>query len=173
MNQRTLEDIMRDEKVTPVSNVNGTPLVSFEKQRDVAVEAMKNRVDFPERTMNPDGTIAKTFYATAAVNMEQFYDNRYRVVEEGEVKKIELVTAQTTDGYRAIKDQSTGRVFQKLVPVYVFKRQGKDLVFDKLSNVSDNEFISEFTHKLSADVMKDILPLIPVDASVAEDKLPI
>ena len=171
---KTMKEVMEKSKVKPVTNVSGTPVVSFEEQRDLAQEAIRDKIDVGVREFNPDGTLSKTLYHNAAVNMAQFYDNRYRLVEN----EMELVTAQTTDGYRAIAEQSTGRVFQKQVPVYVFARENPEdkksaLKFVRLDVVSDVDFIAEFTHKLSADAMKMVLPLIPVDASVAEETLPI
>lgn len=156
-------------KVSPVTNVNGTPVVSFEDQRDAAEEIMKNDLDIGMREYKADGTMARTYYVTAAVNFDQFYDNRYRVKND----EMQMVIAQTTDGYRAIKEQATGRVFQKQVPIYVFARIDGKLQFVRLDVVSDTEFISEFTHKLGQDAMRTVLPLIPVDTSINEETLPI
>lgn len=172
MEQKTLEQVMKENIKNVAANAYGTSLVSFAEQRDTNVGIMKENVDVGYTEMNPDGTLARSAYVTAAVNFESFYDNRYRVIGDEE-KVLQLVTAQTTDGYRVIREQASGRVFQKLIPVFEFKRKGKEVIFDKLSNVSDTEFVSEFTHKLSAEEMKKLIPLIPVDASVAEDSLPI
>ena len=84
------------------------------------------------------------------------------------------MTAQTTDGYRAINEQSQGRCFTKHLAVMVFKRDGKELKYARTEMVSDTDFIAYFTHKLDKEAMKTLLPLIPsgVD-NIPEGKLPI
>ena len=153
-----------------ITNVKGTPIVSFEDQRNSAQEFIRNKVDYGLRKTNPDGSIARSNYHSAAVNMEWFYDNRYRVVDG----KLQIVIAQTSDGWRAIQGARTGRVGAKQIKAYVLKREGKKLEFDSEVMVSDSDFISDFTNKLDKEAMKEILPLIPSGGpSVPEGKLPI
>lgn len=153
-----------------ITNVKGTPIVSFEDQRDLGQDYIRNHVDYGLRKTNPDGSIARSNYHSAAVNMDWFYDNRYRVVED----RLQIVTAQTSDGWKAIRGASTGRVHSKQILAYVFRREGKSLQFEKTVLVSDEEFITDFTHKLDKEAMKEILPLIPSGGpSVPEGKLPI
>ena len=152
-----------------ITNVNGTPVVTFEEQRDRAVEALKDGYDPGVRPMNPDGTVARSRVITAAINEDVYYDNRYRVVDD----QIQLVIAQTTDGYLAIKEQATGRVPKKQIQAYVLAREGGKLVFKGTVMIGDEDFVADFTHKLNKEVMKDILPLL-VDMEPTEDeKLPI
>lgn len=153
-----------------ITNVKGTPIVSFEDQRDLGQAYVRDHVDVGLRKTNPDGSIARSRYHSAAVNMEWFYDNRYRVVDD----KLQIVTAQTSDGWRAIQGSKTGRVHAKQITVYVFRREGKAVKYDSTVLVSDTDFIADFTNKLDKDAMKEILPLIPSGGpSVPEGKLPI
>lgn len=153
-----------------MTNVNGTPVVTFEEQRDMAQELIREHVDIGVRKTNPDGSIAKSLVHNAAINAEFFYDNRFRVVDG----KLQLVTAQTSEGYRAIGGLKDGRVFQKTLSAYVFRREGKALVYDSTVLISDDEFLADFTNKLDKEAMKEILPLIPSGGpSVPEGKLPI
>ena len=153
-----------------ITNVKGTPIVSFEDQRDLGQEYVRNHVDVGLRKTNPDGSIARSKYHSAAVNMDWFFDNRYRVVND----TMELVTAQTSDGWKAIQGIKSGRVGSKQIMAYAFHREGKALKFDKTVLVSDTDFIADFTNKLDKEAMKEILPLIPSGGpSVPEGKLPI
>ena len=153
-----------------ITNVKGTPIVSFDDQRELGQQYVRDHVDVGLRKTNPDGSIARSRYHSAAVNMEWFFDNRYRVVGD----KLQLVTAQTSDGWKALQGIGTGRVHSKQILVYVFRREGKALKFDSTTLISDTDFIAEFTHKLDKEAMKEILPLIPSGGpSVPEGKLPI
>ena len=166
---KTLQDIMKEREVKPITNVNGTPVVSFEEQRNMAQDEILYKTDIGVRSYNPDGTLSKTLYANAAMNMGTFFDNRFRVVDN----VLQLVTAQTTDGFRAIREQNTGNVFKKHRSVYEFTREEGKLKYKGMALVTDAEFVSSFTSKLSKEDMKLILPLIPADASLEETKLPI
>lgn len=170
---KTMKDVLAEQNVKPLTNVNGTPLVSFREQRDVNLEMMKDKLDIGIREMNPDGSIAKSRTTSAAINEDVFYDNRYRVVED----TLEIVTAQTVDGYRAIKEQSSGHVFTKMVPAYSLKREGGKLKLIKPITVSDSDFISEFTHKAPKENMKEVLLAIKdslsPNSSIPEEALPI
>ena len=153
-----------------ISNVNGTPLVSFEDQRNMGVTAVRDKVDVGLRKTNPDGSIARSKYHSAAINTDWFYDNRFRV-KDG---RLQIVTAQTSDGWRAIQGAKTGRIGMKQVMVYEFAREGKAIKYVTAVMVSEDEFIADFTNKLDQESMKEILPLIPSGGpSVPEGKLPI
>lgn len=153
-----------------ITNVKGTPIVSFEDQKNLGQSYIRDHVDVGLRKTNTDGSIARSSYHSAAVNMAWFYDNRYRVVDG----KLQVVTAQTDDGWLAINGSRTGRLHAKQVLVYEFAREGKALKFITSVLISDETFIAEFTNKLDKEAMKEILPLIPSGGpSVPEGKLPI
>lgn len=157
------------EAIKTIAN-DGTPIVTFEQQRDLAQEMIRNKFDIGVRKTNPDGSVAKSLYHNKAVNEDWFFDNRFRVTDG----KLQLVTAQTSEGYRAIEDQRKGRLFAKHISAYEFVRKDKKLVYTNRVLVSDEDFIAHFTNKLDKEAMKEILPLIPSgEPSVPEGKLPI
>lgn len=155
--KKQLQEMFKENKVKAVTNVNGHPVVSFAEQRDISGSMLKDELKVEARKFNPDGTVAGSKVSTTAINISEFYNNRYKV-EDG---KVYLVTAQTTDGYWAIKEQSTGRVPFEMVQTYVFERKDGDLRFIETAMVPDKDFITNFVNKLNADAMKEYLPLIP------------
>ena len=87
-----------------------------------------------------------------------------------------VVSGHTTDGFRLIQEQATGRCFIKTIPVAVISRDSESgkLVFEKMDTVTESEFISEFTKTLDNKSMAEILPLI-VDkgSNITADTMPI
>lgn len=153
------------EKIKPVAFVNGVGVVSFEEQRDAALlDKMENR-GLDTVQYNPDGTVARTPVRFAAVNLDNYYINRYKRVKDS----YYIVT-----DYRAIRDQATGSVYLKTLPAYVIKRdENKKLVLDRVVNVSDVEFVSDFTHSLNREAMAQIVPLLVSGVGVTSDDLAI
>lgn len=153
------------EKIKPVASVNGVGVVSFEEQRDAALlDKMENR-GLDTVQYNPDGTVARTPVRFAAVNLDNYYINRYKRVKDS----YYIVT-----DYRAIQDQATGSVYLKTLPAYVIKRdENKKLVLDRVVNVSDVEFVSDFTHSLNREAMAQIVPLLVSGVGVTSDDLAI
>ena len=158
------------DNVKPFAERDGEVWVSF---ADAAVLNSYN-ADEPNtgmQTRNADGTLASTGKTVHAVNPDYFFMNRYKV----KGKKMILVSGHTTDGYRCIKEQSSGRVFLKTIPAYIIARDsdGK-LYLEKQTVISDTEFISEFTNKLDNKSMAEILPLITVvSGDISADTMPI
>lgn len=144
------------DKVRPLAEKDGKVLVTF---KDAAVLNSYN-ADEPTtgmQTRNPDGSLASTGKTVHAVNPDYFFLNRYKV----KGKKMYIVSGHTTDGFRCIMEQASGRVFIKTIPVYVIARdEDKNLVLEKVTTVSDTEFISDFTNTLDNKSMAEVLPLI-------------
>ena len=168
--ERMKELYQKVDAVKPFAEKDGEVWVSF---ADAAVLNSYN-ADEPNtgmQTRNADGTLASTGKTVHAVNPDYFFMNRYKV----KGKKMILVSGHTTDGYRCIKEQSSGRVFLKTIPAYVIARDsdGK-LYLEKQTVISDMEFISEFTNKLDNKSMAEILPLITVvSGDISADAMPI
>ena len=158
------------DNVKPLAEKDGEVWVTFS---DAAVLNSYN-ADEPNtgmQTRNPDGTLASTGKTVHAVNPDYFFMNRYKV----KGKKMILVSGHTSDGYRCIKEQSSGRVFLKTIPAYIIVRDadGK-LALEKQTVISDTEFISEFTNKLDNKSMAEVLPLITVTGGdISADSMPI
>lgn len=169
-NARMKELYEKVDNVKPLAEKDGQVYVTFE---DAAILNSFN-ADEPKtgmQTKNPDGSLASTGKRVHAVNPNYFFANRYRV----KGKKMYVVSGHTTDGYRCIKEQSSGRVFIKTIPVYVISRDADgNLVLEKVSTVSDTEFISEFTNTLDNKSMAEILPLISSNGSeITANSMPI
>ena len=167
--ERMKELYEKVDKVKPFAEKDGEVWVSFE---DAAVLNSYN-ADEPNtgmQTRNPDGTLARTGKTVHAVNPDYFFMNRYKV----KGKKMYIVSGHTTDGYRCIKEQASGRCFIKNIPAYIIARDSDGKLFlEKQVVISDTEFISEFTNKLDNKSMAEILPLITVGADMTADSMPI
>lgn len=125
---------------------------------------------------NPDGSLASTGKTVHAINPDFYFANRYRVKTYGKAKKLFVVSGHTPEGFRLIQEQSTGRCFMKTIPAAVITRDAEtnELVFEKMSTVSEQEFISDFTSTLDNKSMAEILPLIANQkADVTADTMPI
>ena len=168
--ERMKELYEKVDNVRPLAEKDGEKFVTFE---DAAIlnSYMADEPNTGMQTRNPDGSLARTGKRVHAVNPEYFFMNRYKV----KGKKMYLVSGHTTDGYRCIKEQSSGRVFLKSIPVYVIGRNSDgELVLEKQTVISDTEFISEFTNKLDNKSMAEILPLITTNGSeMTADSMPI
>lgn len=162
------------DNVKPLAEKDGKVYVDFS---DAAVLNSYN-ADEPKtgmQTRNADGSLASTGKTVHAVNPDYFFANRYKVKGAKGNQKLIVVSGHTTDGYRCIKEQASGRLFIKNVPAYIIYRDadGK-LALEKQTMISDTEFISDFTNKLDNKSMAEILPLITaVGNEVNTDTMPI
>ena len=158
------------ENVKPYAEKDGKKFVSFEDAATLnSINAQEPNTGM--QTRNADGSLASTGKMVHAVNPDYFFANRYKV----KGKKLIVVSGHTTDGYRCIKEQASGRIFIKNVPAFVIVRDADgNLALEKQTMVSDTEFISEFTNKLDNKSMAEILPLITSNGSeVTADSMPI
>lgn len=159
------EILQAAENVEPIAQKNGVKVVSFEDSSVMAQADLTNGVDLGNRIVNADGTIARSRAPYAAVNLENFYANRYRKV--GKVLRVVV-------DYRAIKEQASGRVYLKQIPCYEIARNDSgELEMRKVCTITDTEFISDYTHKLNREAMAQILPLITGGIDVTADDISI
>ena len=167
--ERMRELYQKVDQVKPLAEKDGEVWVTF----DDAATLNSYNADEPNtgmQTRNRDGSLASTGKTVHAVNPDYFFMNRYKV----KGKKLIIVSGHTTDGYRCIKEQSSGRVFLKTIPAYVIARDSDGKLFlEKQIVISDTEFISEFTNKLDNKSMAEILPLITASADMSADSMPI
>lgn len=155
--ERMRELYEKADNVKPYAEKDGQIYVSFE---DASV---LNSVNAEEpsgtglQTRNQDGSLASSGKRVHAVNPDYFFANRYAV----KGKKLHVVSGHEPIGYRCIKEQSSGHVFVKTIPVYIFARnENKEIVLERVSTISDSEFISDFTKTLDHKSMAELLPLI-------------
>lgn len=168
--ERLKELYEKVDKVRPLAEKDGEVYVTFE---DAATLNSYN-ADEPSTGMqmrNPDGTLASTGKTVHAVNPDYFYANRYKV----KGKKMIIVSGHTADGYRCIKEQSSGHVFLRTIPAYIIARDADGKLFvEKQTVITDTEFISEFTNKLDNKSMAEVLPLITSSGEeMSADTMPI
>ena len=147
--------------VKPYAVKDGKKIVSFEDSAALAnMEGIEPTPSSGQRTYNPDGSIARTNKLTAAIHKSNYFANRFRATQ----KKMKVVI-----DWRAIQEQSTGEIYIRNIPAYVFERvktedtpsgEKGELVITGIEMISDAEFVSGFTDTLSVDAMMQIAPLI-------------
>lgn len=141
---------------------------------DAAILNSANAYDHSDtglREYNPDGSVASTGKRVHAVNPDFYFANRYKV----KAKKLYVVSGHTVDGFRCIQEQKEGRCFIKSVPCAVLVRNdNKELELEKLTTISESEFISDFNKTLDNKTMAEILPLIVNSGNdMTADSMPI
>lgn len=159
------------EEITPLAEKDGEIIATFE---DAAVLNSLNAQEpkIGTQTRNPDGTLARTGKRVHAVNPDYFYANRCMK----KAKKLYVVSGHTVEGYRCIKEQASGHVFLKVLPAYIITRNAdNELICEGVISIKDEDFIANYTDKLSNSLMAEILPLIlQFNASVNQiDEMPI
>lgn len=164
-----IRDILeRADKITPVAVIDGVKIVSFDDYIDAAVATKVNgSKDVGVRTLNPDGTVAASYHEYAAVNLDSWYANRYKM--DGK-KTLKVVT-----DYRAIREQQTGRVYTSRLIAYSIERIDGVLTCVGADYISDVTFVKDYTHQLdtagAAEVMAAIANFKDNVAGVCADKL--
>ncbi len=163
------EKEIRKERI--IAEKDGDVFVNFHDASVLnSADAYENETGL--RSYNPDGSIASTGKRVHAMNPDFYFANRYKV----KAKKLYVVSGHTPEGFRVIQEQSTGRCFIKSIPCAVIARDAetKELFLEKVTMISDSDFISDFTNTLDNKTMAEILPLI-VDhgADMTADTMPI
>lgn len=168
MAEKSITEILEGAKNATIIAVdqNGKKYVSFDDYVNLTTaQALENKPGLGVPPLNPDGSPAGTTCEYVAVSMDQLFLNRYKVVDD----KLYVCT-----DWWSINASQTGRMPLPRVPVFVIGRDGKKLVYEKTTTVSDNEFLSDFTRILDREAMAQILPLLAEkERGITEDKLPI
>lgn len=167
MNSATeLRDLIdRSEKISPIAEHNGVKIVSFGEQRDAATMDSMNNTGLDTVQYNPDGSVARTPVKFAAVNLDNYYINRFKRVKDAYHIVVD---------YRSITEQASGSVYLKVIPAFVIKRNDdKKLYLEKVVTISDTEFIADFTQSLDRESMAQIVPLLVNGVGVSTSSLAI
>lgn len=169
--ERMRELYQKADNVKPYAEKDGQLFVSFEDAATLNSLNAEEPHGTGMQTRNADGSIASTGKSVHAVNPDYFFANRYMV----KGKKMHVVSGHEPTGYRCIKEQASGHVFVKSIPVYVIARdEDKNLVLERVTTISDSEFISDFTKTLDHESMAKILPLITEHGNdMTADSMPI
>ncbi len=163
------------DKVKPMAEKDGQVYVTFDEASTLNSLNMMNDSKTGMQIRNKDGSLASTGKTVHAINPDYFFANRYKVVGKPGSKKLLVVSGHDDTGYRCIKEQETGSVHVKTIPVYVFVRdENNELTLDKVATVSDSEFISDFTNTLTHKAFAELLPMITsYGTGRTADELPI
>lgn len=160
------------DKVKPFAEKDGAVYVNFE---DASVLNSVNAFDpkgLGTQRRNMDGSIASTGKTVHAMNPAYFFLNRYKV----KGKKLHVVSGHEPVGWRCIQEQAKGRIYINSIPCYVISRNAETnkLELEKVTTVSDSDFISDFTNTLDHKSMAEILPLIASYGNeITADSMPI
>ena len=156
-----LEEIIKNGEATPIGKVNGRNVYTFSdavrvNNKERAEEIYEGKVDFGNREVREGGLCyTRTQCHTVAVNPDNYYLNRYRKKKEGTKMIYEVVS-----DYRAIKEQSTGRVYTNNIVVDMVENSKDGLKYIGRKNISDTEFINEFKNNLNNESFQKIASVI-------------
>lgn len=145
------EILLKAKEVEPIAERNGRKIMSFEDQRNLATVANMNGEDLGGLKFNPDGSLARTKGNTAAVNLERFYDNRYKKIKN---KYYIVIDKMAIDGLR------DNRVPYPRLTAYIIGEEEGKVVCEKAVTISDKDFLADYTHKLNHASMKQVLDAI-------------
>lgn len=157
-----LENIISQGDVKPIANVNGRNVYTFAdavkvNNKERAEEVYEGKVDFGNRQTREGGLCyARTQTHSVAVNPDNYYLNRYRK------RKIDDKTTlyEVVTDYRAIKEQSSGRVYTNNIVVELVENSKEGLKYVGKKNISDLEFINEFKRELSHESLAKLVAVI-------------
>jgi len=158
-----------------IAEKDGHTYVNFKDAATLNNAAALDNEGTGMRSYNADGSLASTGKTIHAMNPDFYFNNRYKVKGTGKAKRLYVVSAHTPEGFRLIQEQPSGTCYMKTIPCAVLARDDDgNLVLDKFETVSETEFISGFTHRLTNKDMAEILPLIIDNGSeITADEMPI
>ena len=170
--ERMTELFDKADMITPMAEKDGQIYVNFDEAATMNSLNMMNEAKTGMQVRNKDGSIASTGKTVHAVNPDYFFMNRYKKKNK---TTLLVVSGHNPVGYRCIKEQETGKIHIKSIPVYVFVRADDgEIKLDKMATVSDSEFISDFTNTLTHKAFAELLPMITsYGEELTADELPI
>ena len=149
----SIKDILdKAETAQPIAVVNGRKIVSFDDYRSLATVANMNDEDLGGVAFNPDGSMAHTKGDMAAVNLDDFFANKFKKVKN----KYYVVT-----DLMAIREvERTGQAPYQQIQGYLIGEKDGQVVCEKPVMISDKDFIADFTHRLDHASMAIVLDAI-------------
>ena len=170
--ERITELFDKADKIKPMAEKDGQVYVNFDEAATMNSLNMMEEANTGQQVRNRDGSIASTGKTVHAINPDNFFLNRYKKKNK---TTLLVVSGHNPTGYRCIREQETGKTHIKSIPVYVFSRgDDGELKLDKMSTVSDSEFISDFTNTLTHKAFAELLPLITsYGEEMTADEMPI
>lgn len=165
--------ISNAEKVEPIAVKGGTKIVAPSDARDLLIEELIDPTpDIGLRTMNPDGSIAKSRTLVSQLDPAYLYDNRYKIqgVKGAGYNELWLISAASVKGFRTIVQQME----DKEIPVFRISkdRETGEYILVGKTTVDYQKYHSEFTNKLDEESMKKIMPLfIDEDENISAESI--
>lgn len=161
---RITDALDRAKEVKPIAEKNGTKIVATQDAKAaMAGELLDPSDDLGIRTLNEDGSIARSRTVISQISTARIYDNRFKRQGTKGVGYDELwvVPALDPKGYRAV----VLNLEDRNIPVYRITKDKdtKEFILAGKTTVDYQKFHSEFTHKLSEDSMKKIIPLFALE----------
>lgn len=153
------EILERAEDVQPIAEKNGKRLVTFEDYRSLATVANMNDQDLGGLAFNPDGSMAHTKGNMAAVNINDFYANKFKKVKNKYYVVVDLMAIREVE--------KTGMAPYQNIRGYLIGEKDGKVVCEKPVTISDKDFIADFTHTLdhaSMAIVLDAISKMGVDA---------
>lgn len=169
-----IRDVIRNaDQVEPIAVKNGTKVVDPSDARDLLIEELlQPRVGIGDRTLNKDGSIARSKVVVSQLSKAYLYDNRYKIqgVKGAGYNELWLIPAASVKGFRAI----IKNMEDKDIPVYRISKNkdtGEYYLVGK-TTVDYQKYHSDFTNKLDEESMKKIMPLfINEDENISSEPI--
>lgn len=147
----------RVDNIKPYAEKDGSVFVNFEDASVLNNYYSMEPQGTGAKRYNADGSVASTGKTVHAMNPDFFFANRFKKKSA----KLYVVAGNTPEGYRCIKEQASGRVYLHNIPCYVIFRNGDgELELEKVTTITSQEFIADFTDRLDNASMAMVLPLI-------------
>lgn len=162
---RITDALDKAKQVKPIAEKNGIKIVATQDAKDaMAGELLDPTDDLGVRTLNQDGSIARSRTVISQISTYRIYDNRFKRQGTKGVgyDEVWVVPAIDPKGYRAVVLGMEDRN----IPVYKItksKDEQHDFILAGKTTVDYQKFHSEFTHKLSEESMKKIIPLFALE----------
>ncbi len=153
--------LKRAEDVEVIGERGGRKIMSFEDQMALATKDNMESItaksmgrsdaDLGSIKWNPNGTLARTKGNTAAINLEQFYNNRFKKIKNKYYVVIDKI---------AIDGAEKGKVPYPHIEAFLIGEKEGEIVCEKKVIISDKDLVSDYTHKLDENAMKLVLNAI-------------
>lgn len=147
-------------EVKPIAIKNGTKIVSPKDAEALIIDELVDPTpDIGQRTLNKNGTIARSRTIVSQIDPSFLYDNRYKIqgVKGAGYNELWVIPAISQRGFRAIVQHMEDRE----IPVYRISKDKEtgDFFLVGQTTVDYAEYHKDFNHKLDEASMKKIMPL--------------
>jgi len=158
-------------EVKPIAIKNGTKICSPKDAEALIIDELIDPTpDIGQRTLNKDGSIARSRTLVSQVDPAFLYDNRYKIqgVKGAGYNELWVIPAISPRGFRAIVQGME----DKEIPVYRISKDKDtgEYFLVGTTTVDYKQYHSEFTKKLDQQSMEKIMPLFG-DEEISADAI--